>query len=263
MKTHPAAELFPIIDEADFIRLCKDIRENGLRVAIVKHPDGTILDGRNRLKACEETGIKPTFVEWTGKVGTEIEYVVSMNMARRHLTTSQRSVIAAEIANMRQGKTSNASNEALTSQPKAAEAMKVSRPSVQRAKAALAEATPAQVKAMKSGEKTVSAVMRDIHPPKADKPMVFDKDQRIKELEAENTRLELRNADLDKQLMFYSQELQGDEKLVAFEKKIKDLTELKRQVEERNVGLQNEKAQAVAECNRLRRRLERFEKGAK
>jgi DNA modification methylase len=57
---------------------------------------GAVLDGRNRLRACEELGVTPRFVEWDG-VGSPLEFVAAENLYRRHLTPGQRAAIAAEV----------------------------------------------------------------------------------------------------------------------------------------------------------------------
>ncbi len=41
-------------------------------------------------------GVKPRFVEWDGK-GSPVEWVISENLIRRHLTSSQRAVIALDL----------------------------------------------------------------------------------------------------------------------------------------------------------------------
>lgn len=91
---HPAAERFPMIEGSAYEEFREDIRMHGLRVPIAILPDGTILDGRNRLKACEEVGIEPIFEI----VNTEspMAYVLSANKHRRHLTSSQLAMIAAD-----------------------------------------------------------------------------------------------------------------------------------------------------------------------
>lgn len=79
----------------EFEALKADIQANGLREPIWTH-DSQIIDGRNRYNACEEIGIKPRFREWDG-VGELWAFVVSLNLKRRHLTSSQLAVVALDI----------------------------------------------------------------------------------------------------------------------------------------------------------------------
>ena len=55
---HPAAELFPVMDEAAFAALVADIATHGQREPILIH-NGQVIDGRHRLRACEQLGIEP------------------------------------------------------------------------------------------------------------------------------------------------------------------------------------------------------------
>jgi len=240
MQTHPAAELFPLLDGADFIRLCKDIKDNGLRLPIVQHPDGSILDGRNRFKACEELGIKPQLVRWPGKIGTEIEYVLSLNLSRRHLDASQRAMVAARIADMRQGNRTDLAQNSAKSQSEAAKDLHVSRRLVQSAKVVKDEGTPEQVAAVDHGKAKVSAVAKEIRPPKPqpEKPKETGELDRLK---AENAKLLRSAAARDKELTLYSESLEADDKTAPLLKEIKKLNERIRILEERNVGLQAEK----------------------
>lgn len=50
---HPAADAFPLMSPSELQELADDIKANGLACAIMRDKDGTILDGRNRLAACE------------------------------------------------------------------------------------------------------------------------------------------------------------------------------------------------------------------
>lgn len=75
--------------------LADDIKVRGLLNPIVRH-QGRILDGRNRLAACELAGVEPAFVEWDG-TGSPTEWVISTNLFRRHLTSSQRAVVALDL----------------------------------------------------------------------------------------------------------------------------------------------------------------------
>ena len=95
---HPACLLFPRLADAELQALAEDIRQNGLLNPIVTL-DGAILDGRNRLAACEIAGVRPRFVEWKGE-GSPLAWVVATNLMRRHLTASQRAVVAFDLLPM-------------------------------------------------------------------------------------------------------------------------------------------------------------------
>jgi len=51
MEFHEIANIFPLMQGADFDDLCQDIAANGLIEPIWTH-DGMIIDGRNRYRAC-------------------------------------------------------------------------------------------------------------------------------------------------------------------------------------------------------------------
>lgn len=87
LPVHPLAELFPLTEGDDFERLVADIRKHGLRIPITLY-EGMILDGRNRARACEQLGIEPATVEYTGADPRAV--VISQNVMRRHLTIEQR-----------------------------------------------------------------------------------------------------------------------------------------------------------------------------
>lgn len=90
---HPVANLFPLLSGDEFADLAEDIRQHGLLEPIWLHPDGRIVDGRNRYKACRASGVEPRFRTWDGR-GSLVEFVVSLNLHRRHLTASQRAMSA-------------------------------------------------------------------------------------------------------------------------------------------------------------------------
>jgi len=98
-KYHEVASVFPLMVGEDFENLKADIADNGLREAVWLHPDGSIIDGRNRHRACIETNTAPRFRTWDGQ-GSLVTFVVSMNLHRRHLTSSQRAVVALEVLPM-------------------------------------------------------------------------------------------------------------------------------------------------------------------
>lgn len=154
-QIHPAAEIFPLIEGHAFAELVADIRQNGLREAITIDSDGRVLDGRNRLRACLEAGVEPFYREWNGE-GSAVAYVVSLNLHRRHLSDSQRSMVAARIATLAKGSNQHASIEA-PSQQEAADLLNVSRSSVQRAREVIESGTPELARAVERDEISVSA----------------------------------------------------------------------------------------------------------
>src|SRR5262249_6511441 len=89
-------------------------------------------------------------------------FVVAMNGVRRHLTVGQRAMIAAKIADLPKGRpVENGSSEPFSRpairQEQAAEALKVSVPTVKRAKRVLKHGGPELAKKVTDGEMTVSA----------------------------------------------------------------------------------------------------------
>ena len=86
---------------ADFDRLVEDIRSHGLREAIWLDAQGRILDGCNRDRACRLTALPPAYRVYDGDDPTA--FIVSLNLHRRHLSESQRAMVAARLVNIRQG----------------------------------------------------------------------------------------------------------------------------------------------------------------
>jgi hypothetical protein len=98
---HPTAALFPLILGAEFGALVADIRDNGQMEPIVIDSDGVLIDGRNRGRACDLLGIAPNVKTYDG--ADVLQYVISHNLHRRHLTDGQRAMIAARIATRKPG----------------------------------------------------------------------------------------------------------------------------------------------------------------
>jgi hypothetical protein len=109
LKVHPAAELFPLMSNDELLALGEDIKKNGLRnrIAVIDGPDDDpiLIDGRNRLDAMELAGLE---VIRGGKLNREVvqtsilegdpyEYVISVNIRRRHLTAEQKSELIAAV----------------------------------------------------------------------------------------------------------------------------------------------------------------------
>ena len=84
LKFHPVADLFPLMQGDEFDAHVADIREHGLREPIWLHKDGSIIDGRNRYRACVKIGIEPQTRTYTGPDTGLVAFVVSMNLQRRY-----------------------------------------------------------------------------------------------------------------------------------------------------------------------------------
>ncbi len=82
-----------MMEASEFDSLKKNIAENGLVEPIVIY-EGQILDGRNRWLACKEVCVTPHFQDYTGD--QPVSYVISKNLERRHLSKSQRAMLAVE-----------------------------------------------------------------------------------------------------------------------------------------------------------------------
>ena len=91
-EVHPFAAAFPMMPEDELNSLVEDITVNGLRQPIVVDADGRVIDGRNRFAACEQADVAPQFVVYDGD---PVDYIVSANVERRHLTTGQRAMARA------------------------------------------------------------------------------------------------------------------------------------------------------------------------
>lgn len=97
---HPLAELFPMLPDAEIRELADDIVTYGQREPIVML-DGLVLDGRNRLAACQFAQVEPRFVDFDGD--DPLGFVLSLNLHRRHLSESQRAMVAARLVDWDRG----------------------------------------------------------------------------------------------------------------------------------------------------------------
>lgn len=171
---HPAARIFPLMEESALAELAADIAANGLREPIWRHQDGRIIDGCNRWLACQKVGVECRHRTYQHGDDTIVDFVVSRNLHRRHLTTAQRAAIAAELANLERGAnqhTIEAPSTAGTSQAQAAKLMDVSVASVERA-AAVRRADPELHEKVKAGEITAGKARAEIAKASAVNPPV-------------------------------------------------------------------------------------------
>jgi len=96
LNAHPAAGLFPMLSAEELQALADDIAANGLNNPVVVYED-QVLDGRNRSKACEMAGVSIKTTQWVDPGCGPVAYVISQNIHRRHLTATQRAVLAVDL----------------------------------------------------------------------------------------------------------------------------------------------------------------------
>lgn len=199
MDLHEYAKLFPVATNEELREMADDIKQRGLINPIVLL-EGKILDGRNRFMACNLANVEPEFTEYTGN--DPLHDVVSWNLHRRHLSTSQKAALAAEIepmfaeaAKARQVATLK-QNTVLANLPKreddtihareqAAAAVGVSGRVVGDAKAVKRE-SPELFERVKAGEITVHAAKQEIKSTKEDvRTDPLDTNKRVTEKEVE------------------------------------------------------------------------------
>jgi hypothetical protein len=100
LQFHPLANGFPMMPDEELNDFADDMLKQGQREPIRSY-EGKILDGRNRYRACLLKGIEPWIEEYSGI--DPLGFVISMNLQRRHLDTSERAMVSANIANLPRG----------------------------------------------------------------------------------------------------------------------------------------------------------------
>jgi ParB-like nuclease domain len=93
---HPACDLLPEMSEDEYRALVEDIRENGQRSAVIVDEAGVLLDGRHRLRACQELGIEPEVLVKAGHSEEQkLALILGENLLRRHMSKGQRAMAVA------------------------------------------------------------------------------------------------------------------------------------------------------------------------
>jgi hypothetical protein len=167
MDFHEIANAFPMMIGKEFDELVEDIRKNGLLMPITTLDD-KILDGRNRQRACEKVSVSPHYTPFVAKM-SPIDFVISTNLVRRQLTTSQRAAAAAELASLKHGsnqfqskeETPNGASSQKVSKTEAAKKLNVSKRTVVRAEA-VKKADPALFNQVKAGKVSVGAAEKKV-----------------------------------------------------------------------------------------------------
>jgi hypothetical protein len=156
-RRHPLSEIFPDMSEVEFEMILTDMREHGYdqKQQVIMF-EGKVIDGWNRFRAAIMTDRTPTFDEYKGT--DPLGFVIRRNLRRRHLSESQRAMVAANLATGKRGGTHspNLGNGPEISTVKAGEMLNVSHGSVDNAKTVLKNGTPELKQAVMDGIAAVS-----------------------------------------------------------------------------------------------------------
>ena len=137
-----------------------DIAANGLLEPIwVDGKTGKVIDGRHRLRAVEELGIEPRSQVWNG--ANLVDFSLGLNLSRRHLSESQRAMIAAKARPLYQAEKATGKIASLS-----AVALNVGRATVEQAEAILRDGAPELIGAVERGEAKVAQAYHLLDIPK-------------------------------------------------------------------------------------------------
>ena len=169
LEFNPVANIFPLMQGAEYNQLKDDITANGLLDPIWLDTKGKILDGRNRYRVCLDVGVEPQYRTYEGS--DELKFVISKNLHRRHLSESQRTVVAERLANMQRGGDRPSENDSNFDsanlpignipQSQAAEMLNVSERGIRNVKAIERDA-PELIERIESGEITIHEAQKEI-----------------------------------------------------------------------------------------------------
>lgn len=102
LTIHPACAAVPESSAEEYQELLADIREHGFDSrfpVILEEETNLVLDGRTRLRACDELGVTPMRSWWRpseGKGDSPVKFVLRAQR-RRSITSAQRAALAAKL----------------------------------------------------------------------------------------------------------------------------------------------------------------------
>ena len=102
IEAHPLTEVFADIETGvdDYKELQRSIELIGQQQPIILY-EGKVLDGMTRQMICISNKIKPVYEDYKGS--DPLAYLISVNYARRHLSTSHKAIIGARLVNTQRG----------------------------------------------------------------------------------------------------------------------------------------------------------------
>ncbi len=158
VKRHELSSMFPDMGSEEFADLVSSMKKNGYIGDPIMVLNGDIIDGWHRYTAALAAGLDSIPSKEYNLDIDPLEYVISINSNRRHLTTSQRAMIAAKMITSSNGGAQKADS---ISAADAAKKMNVSPRTVSNAKKVMKEAEEA-VSSVESGEKTLAEILAEM-----------------------------------------------------------------------------------------------------
>lgn len=161
-EIHPLALLVPDAPEEDFPALMKDIELRGVRTPAVRY-QAKIIDGKRRLRACRQVGVAFPVIEYEGS--DPVAEIISLNVRRRQLNTSQLAMFGGRLANYRHGGDRRSNQDAslqldLVSVKQAAGLLQVSVRSIETARKILSQGDSDLIAAVDAGKISVSGAAK-------------------------------------------------------------------------------------------------------
>lgn len=265
LTQHPLSAAFPAMAHADLEALSADIKANGLRQAIVTL-DGQVLDGWHRYQACVLAKVTPRTVPYDG--ADPVGFVLSLNLSRRHLTSSQRAAAIAACAEWapegrREG---NMVPGTMLTLDRAAKLAETSKSTVQHAKAAQAAGLGEAVRDGRISAKRGAEIAK--LPPEKRAAAIEAPPQRVattaKQVEpgapTDDEVEALKQEALTDLAEELSRVIDADDKLAAMADEMKRIKAVVRAFETRQQGMAGELALAIKDAQRWMRK---YEKAAK
>lgn len=191
LEVHPIASIFPPMSDAEYQALKADIAQYGQREPIWLY-EGKVIDGRHRARVCSELGKTPRTEVYNGF--DAVAFVVSLNLHRRHLSESQRGMVASKLETLEHGGNRRGDRDANLhlDRSRAAEMLNVSTRTVAAAAKVKDDGVPELVAAVESGKVSVSAAATIAEAPKDQQREIVAKGEReilqaAKEIRAQRT----------------------------------------------------------------------------
>lgn len=153
LEPHSIAEWFPMMEAEEFEEFVDDVRINGIKDPITLH-ENKILDGRHRHKARSITGRQAQYVQLPANVDP-VDFVLTKNLHRRHLTASQRAFIAERVATQK-SRGRPLKNGTTVTRRKAAKLTGISTRQISRVRAINARCPPEISDAIRDGDITIN-----------------------------------------------------------------------------------------------------------